>query len=216
MGSGWAHGRVPNSEFDGVSDCRCKQGFNQVGNSCVPAGGAAGGGAWGNAAAAPHAAGAAGAAAGAGQLSAVQVEQYNQQCQVTPLSAGKILLHLPCWTCTAYVLLPGSCGDAMRSDGCTPLCFELSRSSRARTGSLTGWMTVRAPRGRSVLAMTAGPQAAHKQGRQLVEVVRVLGEGLRQRVLVRAALEVEGRRRGRRVRVLGRWLVGAQARRRSH
>jgi hypothetical protein len=68
------------------------------------------------------------------------------------------------------------------------------------------------------LAMTAGPQAVRKQGRQLVEAVRVLGEGLRQRVLVRAALEVEGRRRRRvrvRVRVLGRWLVGAQARRRS-
>jgi hypothetical protein len=74
---------VPNSEFDGVSDCRCKQGFNQVGNSCVPAGGAAAG-VWGNAAAAPHAAGAAGAASAAGaagQFSAAQVEQYNQQCQ---------------------------------------------------------------------------------------------------------------------------------------
>jgi hypothetical protein len=80
---------VPNSEFDGVGDCRCKKGFNQVGNSCVKggAGGAgASAGAWGHVAAAPHAAGAAGAAAaaaaaGGGQYSPAQIEQYNKQCQ---------------------------------------------------------------------------------------------------------------------------------------
>ena len=75
--------RVPNSEFDGESDCRCKQGFNQVGNSCVPATAQAAGAAGargGKAAGAAHAAGAAGAG-GANRFSAAEIEHYTQQCQ---------------------------------------------------------------------------------------------------------------------------------------
>ena len=130
---------VPNSEFDGVGDCRCKKGFNQVGNSCVKGGGGGAGasaGAWGHVAAAPHAAGAAGAAAaaaapGGGQFSPAQIEQYNKQCQQIK---GKFWVFDGVDDCTcAPVRVHLFCCDGMDDCACAPVYVYVCDTSMCVT-----------------------------------------------------------------------------------